>query len=196
VPAGVLAGAAAKAADESGVAWAADLGTYPAAWVLVVALIGRAAPTAAAAAARAAVFFAAMTTAYYAWAAWVLGFGWSRLLPAWLVLSATAVAATAAACWWATRRVGALPGGVVALAAGVTLAGGEAAALFWTLTGAAGPGFRTVHPVQGWVDVVVAVLLVAVVPRSGRTRLWALVLLAPATWLAGRGLDVLAGLLS
>ncbi|TFV44632.1 hypothetical protein [Blastococcus sp. TF02A-35] len=39
--AGVLAGVAAKAADESGWQWAADLGTYPAAWVLAVALLGR-----------------------------------------------------------------------------------------------------------------------------------------------------------
>ena len=35
----------------------------------------------------------------------------------------------------------------------------------------------------------------AVLPWHGRTRLWALVLLLPATWLAGRGLDVLAALL-
>ncbi|MGY1594657.1 DUF6518 family protein [Geodermatophilus sp. SYSU D00708] len=192
---GLLAGVVAKAADESGLSWAADLGSYPAAWVLAVALVGRTAPTVGAAAVRAAVFFAAMTLAYYAWAAWVLGFGWSPLLPAWLVLSATAVAATAAGCWWATRRAGLLPGAVVALTAGVTLAGGEAAALLWTLTGGAGPGFRTAHPVQGWVDAVVAVVLVAVLPRSGRTRLWALVLLAPATWLAARGLEVLAQLL-
>ena len=38
---GVLAGVAAKAADESGLRWAADLGSYPAAWVLAVALLGR-----------------------------------------------------------------------------------------------------------------------------------------------------------
>jgi hypothetical protein len=44
------------------------------------------------------------------------------------------------------------------------------------------------HPVA-WV------LAVAVGPCNGRTRLWALVLLAPATWPAGRGLDVLAALL-
>jgi len=45
VVAGVLAGIAAKAADESGRRWAADLGSYPAAWVLAVALIGRCAGT-------------------------------------------------------------------------------------------------------------------------------------------------------
>ena len=101
---GVLAGIAAKAADESGMTWAADLGTYPAAWVLAVALIGRYAPTLLLAAVRAAVFFAAMTVAYYTWAAVVLNFGWSSLLVPWLVLSSTAVAGAAVTAWWGTRR--------------------------------------------------------------------------------------------
>ena len=60
---GVLAGVAAKAADESGPGWAADLGSYPALWVLAVGLVGRAAPGPRAAAVRAGVFFAAMTVA-------------------------------------------------------------------------------------------------------------------------------------
>jgi hypothetical protein len=60
---GLLAGVAAKAADESGLRWAADLGSYPAAWVLAVALLGRAAWSVPAAAARSAVFFAAMSVA-------------------------------------------------------------------------------------------------------------------------------------
>ncbi|MCW2531580.1 MAG: hypothetical protein JWP62_1150 [Blastococcus sp.] len=42
---GALAGISAKAADESGWRWAADLGSYPAARVLAVALLGRFAPT-------------------------------------------------------------------------------------------------------------------------------------------------------
>jgi hypothetical protein len=42
---GVLAGAAAKAADESGLSWAGTLGPDPVARVLAVALIGRFAPT-------------------------------------------------------------------------------------------------------------------------------------------------------
>jgi hypothetical protein len=53
----------------------------------------------------------------------------------------------------------------------------------------------SVHPVQAVADVAVAAVSVTVVPCNGRTRLWALVLLAPVTWLAGRGLDVLAALL-
>ena len=51
------------------------------------------------------------------------------------------------------------------------------------------------HPLQAVADVAVAVVLVAVLPRDARTRLWAAVLLVPATWLAGRGLAVLAALL-
>ncbi len=180
---GLLAGGLAKAADESGLRWAADLGSYPAAWVLTVALLGRAAPTVRAAGARSAAFFAAMSVAYYAWAALVLGFGWNRLLVAWLLLSATAVPAVAAAVQWATRRPGPLPGALLAGAAGIVLAGGA------VLTDAAA------HPVQAVADVVTAAALVAVLPRHGRTRLWALVLLVPATWLAGRGLDLLAALL-
>ncbi len=79
---GLVAGALAEAADESGLGWAADLGSFPAAWVLAVALLGRAAATVRAAAARSAVSFATMSVAYHAWAALVLGFGWNRLLAA------------------------------------------------------------------------------------------------------------------
>lgn len=180
---GLVAGALAKAADESGLRWAADLGSYPAAWVLAVAALGGAAPTVRTAAARAAVFFAAMSVAYYVWAALVLGFGWNSLLVAWLLLSATAVPAVAAAVQWAARRPGPVPGALLAGTAGIVLAGGA-------VLGDAGA-----HPVQAAADVVVAGVLTAVLPRHGRTRLWASALLLPATWPAGRGLDVLAALL-
>ena len=180
---GVLAGIAAKAADESGHRWAADLGSYPAAWVLAVALIGWSAPSGRAAAVRAAVFFAAMTVAYYAWAALVLHFGWNvRLLIAWLLLSVSAVPATAVAAHWSTRRSGWLPGALLAMAAAITLGGGA-------LGNAGG------HPVQAVADVVVAVLLVAVLPRDGRTRIWAVGLTLPSTWGAAQLLDVLRALL-
>ena len=181
--AGVLAGIAAKAGDESGWRWAADLGSYPAAWVLVVALVGWRAPSLPAAAARAGVFFAGMTVAYYAWAALVLHFGWDvRLLVAWLVLSATAVPVTAAGVHLATRRSGWLPGALLAAAAGITLGGGA-------LTEAGD------HPVQAVVDVVVAVVLVVVLPRDGRTRLWAAALTLPLTAAAAQLLDVLRAVL-
>lgn len=180
---GVLTGVAAKAGDESGWRWAADLGSYPAAWVLVVALIGWSAPSAAAAALRSGVFFAAMTVAYYAWAALVLDFGWSvRLLVAWLVLSATAVPATAVAAHVATRGSGWLPGALLAMAAGITLGGGALAD--------AGD-----HPVQAVADVVVALVLVVVLARDLRTRSWAAALTLPLTGVAAVLLGLLRDLL-
>ncbi|GAB4081734.1 hypothetical protein GCU67_12860 [Modestobacter muralis] len=180
---GAAAGVAAKAADFSSWRWANDLGHYPAAWVLVVALIGWRAPSLRAAAVRSAVFFAAMSLSYYTWAALVLDRGWElRLLVAWEVLSATAVPVTAAAGHVATRRTGWLPGAMLAMAAGIALGGGVLA----------GPG---AHPVQAVVDVVVAVVLVVVLPRDGRTRLWAVALTGPLTWVAAQLLDVLRSLL-
>ena len=176
---GVLAGVAAKAGDESGWRWAADLGSWPAAWVLVVALIGWAAPSLPAAAVRAGVFFAAMTVAYYGWAALVLDFGWDvRLLVAWLVLSATAVPLTAAAAHLATRRAGWLPAALLAMAAGITLGGGA-------LTDAAG------HPVQVVVDLAVAGVLVGLLPRDAGARLRAVLLTLPLAWVAAQLLGVL-----
>jgi Family of unknown function (DUF6518) len=183
---GALAGIAAKAADESPWSWAADLGTFPAAWVLAVAVIGRQAPGPLAAALRASAFFAAMSVAYYAWAALVLGFGWTWLLGAWLVLSATAVPAAAVAAQWATRRPGAAAGLLVAAAAGLVLGSGGALRLWYRLTGT----WQGPHVVQGVVDVLVALALVLLLPRHRSTRVWAVVLALPMAWLAGRGLDV------
>ena len=181
--AGLLTGVAAKAGDESGWRWAADLGSYPAAWVLAVALVGWRAPSLRDAALRSGVFFAAMTIAYYGWAAVVLHFGWDvRLLVAWLVLSATAVPATAAAAHLATRRSGPLPGALLAVAAGIALGGG-----------ALGEAWE--HPVQAVADVAVAAVLVLVLPRDGRTRLWAVALTVPCTWVAAQLLDVLRDVL-
>ncbi|MCZ2830436.1 DUF6518 family protein [Modestobacter sp. VKM Ac-2986] len=180
---GLAAGTAAKAADFSGWRWANDLGHFPAAWVLVVALIGWRAPSLRAAAVRSAVFFAAMSVGYYSWAALVLDRGWDvRLLVAWLVLSATAVPATAAAGHLATRRTGWLFGAMLAMAAGIVLGGGVLA----------DPG---AHPVQAVVEVLVVAVLVVVLPRDGRTRLWAVALTAPLTWVAAQLLDVLRSVL-
>jgi hypothetical protein len=182
--AGALVGIAAKAADESSWSWAADLGTYPAAWVLAVALIGRQAPGPVAAAVRAAAFFAAMSLAYYAWAALVLGFGWTWLLGAWLVLSATVVPVVAAAVHWATRRAGVLAGAVMAATAGLVLAGDGVLRLWYWLT----EGWPGLHLVQGVVDVLVALILTVVLPRQRSTRVWAVVLALPMAWLAAQAL--------
>ena len=166
---GVLAGVAAKVADESSWRWAADLGSFPAAWVLAVALLGRAAGSPRSAAVAAAVGFTAMTVAYYAWAALVLGFGWTLELPVWLVLSVTAVPVFAVVVQESTRRAGALPGALLAVASGVVLARGAVGRL---------PD-GDVRPVQLVADVVVAVLVCGVLPRHRSTRAWALALTLP-----------------
>jgi hypothetical protein len=186
---GVLAGIAAKAADESGLAWAAELGTLPAAWVLVVALIGHCSPTLPLAAGRAAAFFAAMTLAYYAWAVWVLGFGYEPgLVVAWLGLSATAVAGVAAATWWATRRPGPASGGLVALVAGTALVGGalRGLCLWW----ADSYPETAPQPVQATVEMAAVLVLTLLLPRHRSTRVWGLALVLPMWWLADLLIDV------
>jgi hypothetical protein len=183
---GVLAGVAAKAADESGWGWAADLGSYPAAWVLAVAVIGRCAPTGVLAASRAAAFFAAMTVAYYGWAAWALDFGSDRdLIVIWLLLSATAVPAFSVVTWWSTRRPGLLAGGLLALAAATALVNGTVRGVWLSFTGAVLPQ-RIVQPM---VEVVVVLVVVLVLPRHPSTRIWAAVLVLPMWWLAQHLVD-------
>jgi hypothetical protein len=180
--AGVLAGVLAKAADESGWSWARDLGSFPAVWVLTVALLGRFAPSWRAAVVRAAVFFAAMSIAYYAWAAEVLDFGWNRpLLGSWLVLSLTAVPATALAAWWASRRAGLLPGALLAVLAAIAFGGGVVRQQLGIWTGS--QPYLMAQPVQAAVDMVVALVLVLVLPQHWRTRLWAVALTVPFVWL-------------
>jgi hypothetical protein len=180
---GVLAGVAAKAGDESGWNWAGDLGSEPAAWVLVVALIGRYAPTVVLAASRAAVFFAAMTLAYYGWAVLVLGFGYQPdLIVAWLALSASAVAAVAAGTHWATRRPGLPSGAFLALAAGIVLVGGAVRRVILWADGARLP--ELVNPIQVGVEVVAVLLITLMLPLHRSTRLWALALVLPMWWLA------------
>ena len=179
---GLLTGVAAKAADETHWGWAADLGSFPAAWVLTVALLGRFAPSWGAAALRSAVFFAAMSIAYYAWAAVVLDFGWNRpLLADWIVLSLSAVPATALAAWWASRRSGGIPGALLAVLAAIAVGGGVVRQQLGIWTGS--QPYLMAQPVQAAVDIVVALVLVLALPQHWRTRLWAAALTVPVVWL-------------
>ena len=180
---GVVAGIAAKAGDESGWRWAADLGSDAAAWVLAVALIGRYAPTVVLAALRSAAFFAAMTLAYYGWAVAVLGFGYEpELIIAWLVLSATAVAVFAAGTRWATAASGPLAGAFLGLVAGTVLVGGAIRRVYLWTDGAL-PA-ELVDPLQAVVEVGAVLVVTLVLPRHRSTRLWALALTLPMWWLA------------
>ena len=190
---GAAAGVLAKVADDAGPRWLADLGSYPAAWVLAVALLARSAPSGRLAAAGAALFFAVMSTAYYGWAVLVLGFGLRAnlvLLAVWVALSATAVPAFAVAVRWSCLRRGLLPGALLAGAAALAVADRTAEQLWWAASGQASPGFP-LHPVQGVVSVLVALVVAGALPRQGRTRAVALALLVPAAVLATSAVDAL-----
>ena len=189
---GLLAGVAAKAADASGVAWLADLGSYPAAWVLAVALVARSAPSTGRAAVGSAVFFAVMSVGYYGFAVGVLGFGLRVtlvLLGAWVALSVTAVPAFAAVVRESCVRRGVLPGVLLAGAAALALADRT----LWHLV--VRPEGVPLHPVQGVVSAVVALVVAGLLPRHHRTRVVALALLVPAAVLATAAVDVLYSVL-
>ena len=189
---GLLAGVAAKAADASGVAWLADLGSYPAAWVLAVALVARSAPSTGRAAVGSAVLFAVMSVGYYGFAVGVLGFGLRVtlvLLGAWVALSVTAVPAFAAVVRESCVRRGVLPGVLLAGAASLALADRT----LWQLV--VRPEGVPLHPVQGVVSAVVALVVAGVLPRHHPTRVVALALLVPAAVLATAAVDVLYSVL-
>ena len=189
---GLLAGVAAKAADASGVAWLVDLGSYPAAWVLAVALVARSAPSTRRAAVGSAVFFAVMSVGYYGFAVGVLGFGLRVtlvLLGAWVALSVTAVPAFAAVVRESCVRRGVLPGVLLAGAAALALADRT----LWHLV--VRPEGVPLHPVQGVVSAVVALVVAGALPRHHRTRVVALALLVPAAVLATAAVDVLYSVL-
>lgn len=179
--AGALAGVAAKAADASPWRWAEDLGHFPAAWLLAVAVVARLSPTARSAAVGSAAFFATMTAAYYGWADLVQGAGpavWP-LAVVWWGSSATAVPAYAVLVRAAAVAVRAAPvaGAALALAGGLALAEG------------ATPG----RPVQLVASVVAALAIAGALPAERRTRAVALVLLAPGAVVAAAGLAAARG---
>lgn len=179
---GAATGVLAKVAD-GGPGWLADLGSYPAAWVLAVALLGWLASTTRLAAVGSAVFFAVMSLAYYGWAVVVLGFALRPvlvLLAVWLLLSATAVPLFAVGVRWATTHRGVLPGALLAGAAALAVAEGPLAD-------------DGVRPVQAVAGVLVALVVAGLLPRHGRTRAVSLVLLVPAVVVATAGLGLLRG---
>jgi hypothetical protein len=194
VAAGAVCGVAAKVADGSGVRWLADLGTYPAAWMLSGAAIGRFAPTVGQGALRSAAFFVSMCLAYYGWAILVLGFPRGPQLYSWLALSVTAAPVLGAASWWATRQGGPVGGAVMATAAATALSDGSVRQLWLGAAGQLPEGFP-LRPGQAVFDVIVALTIALVLPRRPATRVWAGVLLIPMTLVAGRLVDRLMGFL-
>lgn len=172
VLAGAAAGAVAKAADESTVTWASDLGTHPAIWVLAIAIIARLAPSGSWAAGRAGAFFVAMTCAYYAWSSLILGFPLDRWIAVWNALAVTAVPMLAFAAWWATHRRGLVPAAVLAGMAGTAMAGGAMHQWLLWVRGEL-PSEFPVRPVQAIAEGLVVVVIVGLLPVYGRTRVWA-----------------------
>lgn len=179
---GVAAGVLAKVADESGVGWLSDLGTFFAFWVLVLILIAWRADSVPSAALRGVIFFVGLTVGYYAFSVLVLGFPGGQLARRWAALAFTAVPLLAAAVRWASRERGLLAAGVVAGVAALALFDGHAVALLRDLTGSGLPPEIVRRPVQAVVEVGTALLAVALVARDSRTRVLAITLLFPAIW--------------
>lgn len=193
---GAALGILAKVADESAHTWAGDLGTYPAAWVLALAVIARLAPTITRAAARATSFFLAMSLAYFVWSWFALSFGVDRYPVLWLGLSFTAVPSLAAVIHWAAVRRGAFPGLLIATVAALAVADGLLWQLWWAWVLREAPDGFPLRPFQALVGVAVALAVIVFLPRYVRTRVWALALVVPTALLAGGVVDrVMGGLL-
>ncbi len=184
---GLAAGAAAKIADESGIGWLADLGTYPAVWVLALAVLSRAAPSAAAAAVTAGMFFSSMVLGYYAWARLALSFPWGPEPLYWLAIATVAVPLLATGVWWALRNTGALAGLVLSAVAAIAVGNGAMLRAFRALTGHL--PLDLLRPVQVIAEIVISILLIVVFPRDNRTRWWAIAAWLPLLWFTPRILD-------
>ncbi|MCV0402845.1 MAG: DUF6518 family protein [Chloroflexi bacterium] len=180
---GIVAGVAAKLADESGIGWLSDLGTFGAIWVLVIIVIAWTAPTLVAATGRAALFFIGLSMAYYAVSSFVLGFPDTGLVVRWAGLAVTAVPIMAAATWWAAGRRGLLPAIVAALVAAVALFDGNVLPFWYAATGDPLPPEFPYRPVQAAVEIGTALVAVLLIPRERLTRAVALALVVPASFL-------------
>lgn len=185
---GAASGVLAKVADESGVGWLSDLGSYPGAWILIVALFGFAGPTPGTAAGWSALFFVAMCLGYYAWSVLVLGFPLAAEIYLWLAAAITVAPVTGAAAWWATRRRGAAPGLAVAGIAGLALSSGKVHQ-FWLYANGLFPE-HALRPIQATLEIAMALTIALMLPRDALTRVWAGVGLVPMVWMAPRIVDL------
>jgi hypothetical protein len=191
VLAGAAAGIVAKIADESTIGWLGDLGTYPAVWVLAVAVIARTTPTAGVAATGAGAFFAAMVGGYYGWASLVLGFPPGPEPLYWITIATLVVPLVAGAVWWAIRSLGAMPGLMLAATASLAVLNGATPRAVLAARGHL--PVELVRPVQVVAEAAVIILLLVVLPRHRRTRWWAIGTWLPLAWLTSRMLDQVLG---
>lgn len=191
--AGAASGILAKVADELPVDGIGAVGSSLTIWILALAIIARLAPAPASAAIRGTAFFVAMCVAYYAWTALVLDYpGSGPLLAAWLGLAVTIVPATAALLRWARDRSDLVAAVIVAAVAGVVATDPSLVQSWYVATGELPPTFP-VSPVETLLTVATVAVIILWVPARRVTRLWAAVLLIPATVVAGWVLDVARG---
>lgn len=182
--AGLAGGVSAKMADESGIGWLSDLGTFGAIWVLVLVVIGWRATTMPAAAGRAAVFFVTLTIGYYAYSTFVLGFPGGRLVQFWAVVSVTAVPVLAAGMWWSSRHRGPLPAAVLAAVGAIALVDGNTLPFWYAMAGDSMPPGFPYRPIQAAIEIGTALVAVTFAPRDWPTRAMAVALVLPLAWLA------------
>ncbi len=175
---GLVAGVAAKWADEAGIGEWADLGTYAGAWVVAITLIAAFSRRWLDAVLRTVAFMLTALVAYYAYAVWVLDFSVpSRLVVGWLALALILVPPFSIIAWY-SRRGGWLATLGVAVPVGVLLA--EAYTFVRVLP---------LHQVQFVFNLVSAVLLLVILARGHEQRLRTLVLVLPVAIVVAPILD-------
>ena len=97
----------------------------------------------------------------------------------WGALAVLVVPAVAAGLNVAFVRAGALHGAVVAAVAAVPVSDGSLWQVWWAWGLRVAPENCVLRPVQALVDGLVAIAVVAVLPRARRTRLWGAVFVMP-----------------
>jgi hypothetical protein len=164
---GTLFGAAAKFADTSAITGLGDLGTYLGVWVLLATLIAAWSPSRHLAALRVGPFMIAMVITYYLVTWWLFSAFPLRYFLAWAA-AAVLLAPLFAVAVSLSRRTGWLPAAAAALPIALLLA--EAFTFRWVL-----PRYW----IQVLFDVAAAVMLFALLPRSGEQRLRVLAFIPP-----------------
>lgn len=179
---GLLAGVLAKVGDELPTTWSAELGTSASIWILIIAVIGRSAPSARSAAGASILFFSGMLLGYYAFGFFARGYDDFTVAAPWMLLTATLCPGLAATIWWASRgseAVASIP--LTLLASGLFLDGAVIRAWRrWTGEYVV-PGAPDMT-VQAVFDLVVAAIIVVAIPRRRSVRLAALLLIVPMAW--------------
>jgi hypothetical protein len=189
--AGLVLGAAAKAADTLGPALG-DLTTYPAVWMLLVTAIAVTAPSSRRAALEVAITMLPVCLAYDAMAVAVYGYGLDRWAMIWIVASVTLAPAAAwflATAWLHSASTAGL---AIGAAAGTILAEGPPHQLLLRIAGHLPPDVPQ-HGTQLAAEIVSVVLLLRLAKHRGGVWL-ALLALLPSAMLADVALNALYAL--